>query len=69
LITVRIPLPSGVLWTNLLGLFGLAAIVLAVGALTDWRWAMLTAGLIAVGLAALAQAGQPAEATAPGRGS
>jgi hypothetical protein len=54
---VRVPvprMPAG-LGTNLLGVAGLVAIVLAVGSLTDWRWGLLIAGLFAVGLTVIAQ--------------
>lgn len=48
MVTIRIPaLPRG-LFTNLLGVAGLVAIVVAIGALTDWRWALLSSGVFAV---------------------
>lgn len=55
---IRIPvprLPRG-LFANLLGLLGLAAVVLAVGGLTsNWWWSVLLGGLVAVGLSYVAQ--------------
>lgn len=63
----RLPVPSSTLVTNLLGLFGLAAVVIAVGLLAGFAWGLLGAGVIAVGLSALAQnAARPAQATAAG---
>lgn len=61
----RIPrLPAGAL-SNLVGLLGLVAIALAVGALAgSWWWSVLAGGVAAVGLCALAQA-QDAAATRP----
>lgn len=56
MVTIRIPaLPRGAA-TNLLGLLGLIAVTLAVGGLAgNWWWSVLTGGILAVGLAALAQ--------------
>jgi hypothetical protein len=54
---VRVPvprMPAG-LGTNLLGVAGLVAIVFAIGSLTSWKWALLIAGLFAVGLTVIAQ--------------
>lgn len=55
---IRIPvprLPRG-LAANLVGLLGLVAMVLAVGGLTgNWWWSVLTGGMVAVGLAYVAQ--------------
>lgn len=63
----RIPVPSSLLVTNLLGLFGLVAVVVAVGLLAGFAWALLGAGVIAVGLSALAQnAVRPASTAAAG---
>lgn len=67
-IRIRVPrIPAGAP-SNLLGLLGLLAVVVAVGGLTGnlW-WAVLTGGAFAVGLAVLAQVGaesgaQPAAA-------
>lgn len=54
MITVRIPAPRG-LGTNLLGVVGLLAVVVAVGGLTgNWWWSLLLGGLAAVGLAYVA---------------
>lgn len=57
MVTLRIPAPPAGLWSNLVGLLGLATIAVAVALLTDWRWGMLTGGLFAVVLAVLAQYG------------
>lgn len=66
----HIPAPSSTLISNLLGILGLVAIIVAVGFLAGWPWALLGAGLISVGLCALAQnapraAAVPAGASAP----
>lgn len=55
---VRVPvprIPAG-LGSNLLGVAGLVAVVVAVGMLAGAAWAVLTGGLLAVGLAAIGQA-------------
>lgn len=62
MVTVRIPIPSSAMVVNLIGVFGLLAVIGAIGALTDWRWALLAAGVFAVGFALAAQNGQPAKA-------
>lgn len=56
MVTVRIPaLPRG-FGTNLLGLFGLLGIVVAVGGLTgNWWWSLLVGSVFAVAMAVLAQ--------------
>lgn len=61
-IRVRLPrVPSG-LATNLVGLFGLVAMALAVGGLLhNWWWTVLVGGAFAVGLVALAGAQEAAE--------
>lgn len=62
MVTIRIPaLPRG-LFTNLLGVAGLVAVVVAIGALTDWRWALLAAGVFAVALHVVAQLNAEPEA-------
>lgn len=54
-IRFRLPsVPPG-LGSNLLGVAGLVAVVVAVGMLAGLAWAVLGGGLIAVGLALLAQ--------------
>jgi hypothetical protein len=55
-VTIKLPaLPSGLL-SNLLGLLGLVAVVVAVGGLThNWWWSLLTAGLVATALSYIAQ--------------
>ena len=57
-IRIRLPRIAAGALSNLVGLLGLLGIVVAVGGLTHsvW-WAVLTGGVFAVGLAALAQAG------------
>lgn len=63
----RIPMPSSMLVTNVLGVLGLVAVIVAVGLLTSFAWALLTCGLVAVGLCALAQnAARPARHVAAG---
>lgn len=56
MVTIKLPaLPSGLL-SNLLGLAGLVAVVVAVGGLThNWWWSLLTAGVVATGLSYVAQ--------------
>jgi hypothetical protein len=55
MVTVRIPVPSGQMATNILGVFGVLAVVLAVGGLAGALWGLLTAGVFAIALAVLAQ--------------
>lgn len=55
MVTVRIPAPSATTLTNLLGAFGLVAVIVAVGGLAGVWWALLTAGVVAVGVSVLAQ--------------
>jgi hypothetical protein len=52
---IRIPVPTGAAATNLLGVAGLLLVILAIGGLAGVWWAVLAAGLMAVGLAALSQ--------------
>lgn len=54
-VSIYVPRPSSTLVSNLLGVLGLVAIIVAVGLLAGWPWALLLAGVIAVGLCALAQ--------------
>jgi hypothetical protein len=63
-VTIRIPVPSSLLVSNLLGVFGLLGIVFAIGALTSWPWALLAAGLFAVTISVIAQAAEPASPAA-----
>lgn len=65
-VTITLPrLPAGAA-SNLLGLFGLVAVVVAIGGLTNIWWAILAGGAFAVVLAALAQLGeQTASAASP----
>jgi hypothetical protein len=65
-ITVTLPrLPAGAA-SNVLGLLGLVAVVVAIGGLTGnvW-WSVLSGGLFAVALAVLAQLGEDSAAAAP----
>lgn len=65
MVTLRIPAPPKELWSNLLGVAGLVTICVALGFLTDWRWALGLAGVFCVVLAVLsATAAAPAEAAA-----
>jgi hypothetical protein len=63
-VTIRIPVPrfSSAALSNLVGLASLIAVVFAIGALTNWRWGLLAAGVFGVTLTVLAQVGaaQPA---------
>lgn len=69
---IRLPrIPAG-LGMNLVGLFGLIAVALAVGGLTgNWWWSALVGGGFAVGLSwvaathAQAEVAEPAEAERP----
>ncbi|HET8684789.1 MAG TPA: hypothetical protein VFM54_23390 [Micromonosporaceae bacterium] len=67
-VRIRVPrVPPG-LGANLLGLLGLVAVALAVGGLAgSWWWSALVGGVLAVGLATLAQTQAQAQATAGGR--
>lgn len=58
-IRLRVPAPSGVLASNLLGVVGLVLIVAAVGMLAGTGWATLAAGIIATALALVAQYAEP----------
>lgn len=66
--TIRIRVPSSLLVSNLIGVAGLLAVLAAVGLLAGWAWALLGAGVIAVGLCALAQNARPAEPAVVDRG-
>lgn len=61
-IKIRLPrVPAGGL-ANVIGLFGLLAVVLAVGGLTgNWWWSLLTGGVFATALAYVAQTHVEAE--------
>lgn len=63
MVTIRIPAPPRGLFSNLLGVAGLAGVIAAIGALTDWRWALLASGLAALALSYVAQLNAAAEAT------
>ena len=65
-ITVRLPRIAAGLLSNLVGLFGLIAVAVAVGGLTGNWWAtLLVGGVFAVGLAALSQAAAAAPQSTP----
>lgn len=59
MVTIRIPAPSSEMVTNILGALSLLAIVVAVGLLTDFRWALLAAGSIGTAIALAAQNAKP----------
>lgn len=67
MITIRIPAPSSLLVANLMGLLGLLVIVGAVAILAGLAWALLTAGLLLVGLSLIATS-HAAQAEADKRG-
>lgn len=58
----RVPAPSSIALLNLLGVAGVLAVIVAIGALTDWRWGLMAFGVIAVAFTMMAQtsASQPA---------
>jgi hypothetical protein len=64
-IKIRLPrIPAGGM-ANIVGLLGLVGVVLAVGGLTgNWWWSLLTAGLVATGMAYVAQTHIEAERAA-----
>jgi thiamine monophosphate synthase len=55
MVTIKIPaLPRG-MFSNLLGLAGLIAAVVAIGGLTgNWWWSLLAAGVVSVALSYIA---------------
>jgi hypothetical protein len=55
-VEIRIPLPriTPGLVSNLLGLAGIIGVLVAVAALTDWRWSLLLGSLVSVGMAYVA---------------
>lgn len=55
MLTIRIPAPSSMLTINLLGVFGLLGITVAVGGLAhNWWWSVLVGGAVSVGLSVIA---------------
>lgn len=54
-VSFTIPAPSSMLVSNLLGVLGLVAVIVAVGLLAGFAWALLGAGVACVALCALAQ--------------
>lgn len=66
-VSFYVPRPSSMLVSNLLGVLGLVAVIVAVGLLAGFAWGLLAAGVIGVGLSALAQnAVRPAQHAAAG---
>jgi hypothetical protein len=68
-VRIRVPRLGGELVSNLLGLAGLVAVVVAVGGLTHnaW-WSVLSAGVVLAGLATIAQVSMaPAQPRQAGR--
>lgn len=60
MVTIRIPVPP-MLVSNLLGLLGVVGLLVAVAALTDWRWSLLVGSAGAVALSYVASvAARPA---------
>jgi hypothetical protein len=55
-IRIRLPRLGTADVSNLLGLAGLVSLVVAIGSLTDWRWALLATSVILLGLSWVAQA-------------
>lgn len=69
-VTITLPKISPGLVSNLLGLLGLIAIVVAVGGMAGVWWAVLTAGVFAVALAYIAGLNDaPAKSAPAGRSS
>ena len=69
-IRIRVPHPSSTLVNNVLGVLGLIAIVVAIGGLAGWLWALLAGGIVAVTLCLIGSTWTeplaPAEAAADG---
>jgi hypothetical protein len=59
-IRIRIPHPSSTLVNNVLGVLGLVAIIVAVGGLAGWLWALGVAGIFAVTLCLIGSTYAPA---------
>lgn len=60
----RVPAPSSTAVLNLLGVIGVLSIVLAIGALTAWPWALLAFGMFSLAFTVLAQTSTPAQPAA-----
>lgn len=60
-IRIRVPHPSSTLLNNLLGVFGLVAIVVAVGGLAGWLWGLLASGIFGVALCLIGATYTPTE--------
>jgi hypothetical protein len=58
---IRVPRVTPGLASNLLGLAGIAGLLLAVAVLTDWRWALGLGSLVALGLSYVAKTQEQAE--------
>jgi hypothetical protein len=55
MVTLKIPAPSSMLVINLLGLFGLVGLAVAVGGLThNWYWSLAVGALEAIVLSVIA---------------
>lgn len=67
-IRIRLPRISPGLVSNLIGVLGLVAIVVAVAGLTSIWWAILTGGTFCVALAILAGLGDAPAKVAPATG-
>jgi hypothetical protein len=63
-VTIRISAPSSMLVANVVGVLGLAAVVVAIGGLAGLWWALLAGGLVLVGLSVIAATHDTAEQTA-----
>lgn len=55
MLTFKIPAPSSMLTINLLGVFGLVALVVSIGGLTgNWWWSGVLGGAVCVALSLIA---------------
>jgi len=52
-VRIKLPIITAGLISNLLGVFGLIALVVAVGGLAGWWWALVAGGVFAVALSYL----------------
>jgi hypothetical protein len=57
-VTIRIPALRPGTASNVLGAVGLVGIVVSIGMLAGWPWAMLAGGIVAIALALIAQNAQ-----------
>lgn len=66
MLTFRVPAPSSMLTINLLGVFGLLGITVAIGGLThNWWWSALVGGVICVALSIVSATHVAADEGAP----